>query len=45
MVSEIIREKILNKTYDEIPHSVTVMLEKLEFKKEVVDNKCFNYYR
>lgn len=36
MVSEIIREKILNKTYDEIPHSVTVMLEKLEFKKEVV---------
>lgn len=33
-ICEIIREKILNKTEEEIPHSIAVVLEKKEFKDE-----------
>ncbi len=33
-VAEIIREKVLNLTKQEVPHSVTCMVEKMEFKKE-----------
>jgi len=32
IVSELIREKILELTYDEIPHSVSVIVEQLEYK-------------
>ena len=35
-VSEIIREKVLLKTREEIPHSVTCMVESLEHKKDKV---------
>ena len=33
-VGEIIREKVLNLTRQEVPHSVTCMVETMEFKKE-----------
>ncbi len=36
MISEIIREKILNLTHEEVPHSVTVSIESIEFKKDKV---------
>lgn len=36
MISEIIREKILNLTHEEVPHSVTVLLENIDFKKDKV---------
>lgn len=36
MISEIIREKILNLTKEEVPHSVTVITENIEFKKDKV---------
>ena len=35
MVSEIIREKVLNLTKDEVPHSVTCLVESMEFKKGI----------
>lgn len=34
---ELVREKILQKTKEEIPHSIAVILEKKEYKK----NKCY----
>lgn len=34
VISEIIREKILRKTKEEIPHSVAVLIEKIEEKKQ-----------
>lgn len=36
IISEIIREKVLELTHDEIPHSVTCFVEKLENKKEIL---------
>lgn len=36
MIGEIIREKVLNLTHEEVPHSVTVMVENIEFKKDKV---------
>ena len=33
MIGEIIREKVLNLTKEEVPHSVTCVVENLEFKK------------
>ena len=35
-ISEIIREKVLRKTHDEVPHSVTCIVEEKEFKKDKV---------
>ena len=35
-ISEIIREKVLRKTHDEVPHSVTCVVEGKEFKKDSV---------
>lgn len=41
LVSELIREKVLRKTREEVPHSVTVVIENFEEKKEsVVINAC-----
>lgn len=37
MVEEIIREKILNRTFDEVPHSVSVIVEQMEYKRDVVN--------
>ncbi len=36
MISEIIREKVLHLTKEEVPHSVTCVLEDINFKKDVV---------
>ena len=36
MVSEIIREKVLMLTKEEVPHAVTTLVESMEFKKESV---------
>ncbi len=33
MVSELIREKVLRLTKEEVPHSIAVIIEKMEFKK------------
>lgn len=33
MISEIIREKVLNLTKEEVPHAITTLVEKIEFKK------------
>lgn len=35
MIGEIIREKVLNLTKEEVPHSVTCVVENLEFKKGI----------
>ena len=35
-ISEIIREKVLRKAHDEVPHSVTCAVESKEFKKDKV---------
>ena len=35
MIGEIIREKILNLTKEEVPHAVTCVVERLEFKKGI----------
>ena len=41
LVSELIREKVLRKTREEVPHAVTVVIENYEEKKEaVVINAC-----
>lgn len=37
LVGEIIREKILNLTKEEVPHAVTCIVENMEFKKD----KCY----
>ncbi len=37
MVSELIREKILDLTHEEVPHSVSVVVEKMDYKKESVN--------
>lgn len=34
MIGEIIREKVLNLTKEEVPHSVTCLVENIEFKKQ-----------
>lgn len=36
MISEIIREKVFNETEEEVPHSVTCVVENLEFSKTSV---------
>lgn len=36
MISEIIREKVLLLTKDEVPHAVTCLVENMEFKKNAV---------
>lgn len=41
IISEYIREKVLELTNDEIPHSVTCVIEKLETKKNIINiNAC-----
>lgn len=35
MIGEIIREKVLNLTREEVPHAVTCVVEKMEFKKGI----------
>ena len=41
LVSELIREKVLRKTREEVPHAVTVVIENYEEKKDsVVINAC-----
>ena len=37
MVGELIREKILDLTQDEVPHSVSVVVEQMEYHKEAVN--------
>lgn len=37
LVGEIIREKVLNLTREEVPHAVTCVIENMEFKKD----KCY----
>ncbi len=37
IISELIREKILNKTFDEVPHSVSVVVDQIEYDKESVN--------
>ena len=41
MVSELVREKVLRKTREEVPHSVTVVIENYEEKKDsIIINAC-----
>lgn len=41
LISELIREKVLRKTREEVPHAVTVVIENYEEKKEaVIINAC-----
>lgn len=40
IVSEIIREKILNKTFEEVPHSVSVITDQMEYNRDVVNIKA-----
>lgn len=41
IISELIREKIFNLTTDEVPHSITCIIEKIENKKEaIIINAC-----
>ena len=37
MVSELIREKILDLTLDEVPHSVSVVVSQIEYNKDVIN--------
>jgi len=37
MISELIREKILDLTHEEVPHSVSVVVEQMDYKKESVN--------
>ena len=37
IVAEYVREKILNLTNDEVPHSVTCLVENIEYKKNVIN--------
>jgi len=40
MVSEIIREKILERTYEEVPHSVSVVVEQMDYNRDAIDIKA-----
>lgn len=40
MVAELIREKILDLTEEEVPHSVSVVVEQMDFKKDAVNIKA-----
>ena len=40
MVSEIIREKILERTYEEVPHSVSVVTEQMDYNRDSVNIKA-----
>ena len=40
MVSELIREKILDLTHEEVPHSVSVVVEQMDYNKDAVDIKA-----
>ncbi len=41
IISELIREKIFNLTDDEVPHSLTCIIEKIENKKDtLIINAC-----
>jgi GTP-binding protein Era len=40
MVGELIREKILDLTKEEVPHSVSVIVDEMDYKKDVVDIKA-----
>ncbi len=41
IISELIREKIFNLTTDEVPHSITCIIEKIERKKDaLIINAC-----
>lgn len=40
MVSELIREKILELTYEEVPHSVSVVTEEMEYNNNAVNIKA-----
>ena len=35
MIAEIIREKVLINTSEEIPHSIAIVIEKMEVKKDL----------
>ena len=37
IIAELIREKILNLTDEEIPHSITCIVEKIEYEKNIVN--------
>ena len=37
MVSELIREKILDLTHEEVPHSVSVVVEQMDYNKESIN--------
>lgn len=40
MVSELVREKILDLTYEEVPHSVSVVTEEMEYNNNAVNIKA-----
>ena len=40
MVSELIREKILHMTHEEVPHSVSVVVDMMEYNRESVNIKA-----
>lgn len=40
IISELIREKILELTYDEVPHSVSVVVEEMEYNNNAVEIKA-----
>ena len=40
MVSEIIREKILERTFEEVPHSVSVVTEQMEYGRDSINIKA-----
>lgn len=40
MISEIIREKILERTFEEVPHSVSVVVEQMDYNRENVNIKA-----
>lgn len=40
MVSEIIREKILERTFEEVPHSVSVVTDQMEYNRDAVNIKA-----
>ena len=40
IVSELIREKILDMTHEEVPHSVNVVTEEMEYNRDVVNIKA-----
>lgn len=40
MIAEIIREKILERTYEEVPHSVSVVVDLMEYNRDSVNIKA-----